>query len=102
MVKSVGCESKFKPLVSQASVDSKLAIQGSAAAVGGASLQLSGEDLILSATGVYIIIYGAAMKSAGQIYQADQLRNGEVVAVATRTFTVGVLDPVAYIGTAAP
>jgi hypothetical protein len=102
MVKSITAEAKFKPLVPQADIDTKLGLQGAASAMQGASLQASGESLVISATGVHITLYGAAAKSAGQLFQADALRTGELVAVATRTFAAGALNPVARIGTAAP
>jgi hypothetical protein len=79
-----------------------LGLQGAASALQGASLQASGTDLVIAATGVHITLYGAAAKSAGQLYQADALRNGELVAVATRTFAAGALNPLARIDVAAP
>ena len=103
MITGLGVTATFKPLgIAKAAIDAKLALQGAAGAALGASLNARGEDLAISGTGVYVVIRGAAAKSAQSLFGLQAQRNGDLVAVATRTFTNGVADPLAYVGTAAP
>lgn len=99
----VGVSATFRPLgIAQTDLDTKLALQGAAGAAQGSSLAARGNDLVITGTDVHVILRGAAAKSAAQEFGMGSLRNGEVAAVATRTFAAGVPVPLAYIGTVAP
>ena len=103
IITGLGVTATFRPLgVAKAAIDAKLALQGAAGAAIGASLNARGQDLIISGTGVYVAIRGAAAKSAQSVFGLTSQRNGDLVAVATRTFTNGVADPLALVATAAP
>ncbi len=102
MVTGVSCEAKFRPLVASAAAMAKLGAQGVSGALQGASLLSAGEDLVITGTGVHVTIYQAAATSAGTLYNATDLRTGDMVAVATRPLSGGVLSPVARISDEAP
>lgn len=85
--------------ISTAQLLSALAIQG-ATAVRGRSL--SGSDLNISATGVYVRLYGAALKGGPQQFSSKLDRIGELEWVATRTFSAGAPNDLFFVGTAAP
>jgi hypothetical protein len=71
----------------------------------GAQLRIQrerGTDLTITGTDVHVIVRGAAARSFGQEFGMGKLRNGELEAVATRTFNAGVALPLAYVGTEAP
>jgi len=91
---------KAQPMgISEADMLNKLLFQG-AGAVRGRSL--SGDDLNVSATGVYIRVYGAALKGGPQSFSSKEDRIGELEWLATRTFAAGVPNPLFFVGTAAP
>jgi hypothetical protein len=99
----INVSASFRPLnVTQAAIDTKLALQAVAGAAQGSSLAARGTDLVITGTDVHVIIRAAAAKSAAQEFGLASIRNGELQAVATRTFASGVPVPLAYVGTAAP
>lgn len=104
VIEGLGVTAKFKPIgPTQAEIDAKLALQGVAGAAQGSSLNARGEDLIISGASVYVIIRAAAAKSSGQEFDMSKLRNGELLAVATRSFDMAnAALPLAYVGTSAP
>lgn len=75
---------------------------GNTAALGASLAGVSGEVLNISATGVYVRIYKAALADAELGYGPARKRIGRCEWIATRTVTAGTLDPLFYIGTAAP
>lgn len=77
----------------------KLLLQDAGAARG---RSLSGDNLLISATGVAVQLYGAALKAAGQHFSSGQERMGELTWSSTRTFAAGAPNPLFYVGTAAP
>lgn len=78
---------------------SKLVLQNTGAIRG---RSLSGDNLNISGTGVYVRLYGAALKSAPQNFSVSEERIGHLEWFATRTFAAGVPNPLFFVGTAAP
>lgn len=77
----------------------KLLLQGNGAVAG---RSLSGDDLSISATGVYVRLYGAALKASSQHFSVGKERMGELSWVATRTFAAGAPNPLFFVGSASP
>jgi len=103
ILESISVTARFKPLgPSQTDIDAKLAMQGVAGAAQGASLNARGTDLVITGTDVHVILRAAAARTMGQEFGMGKLRNGEMGAVATRSFDAGAAVPLAYIGTSAP
>jgi hypothetical protein len=104
MVTGVDISATFKPMgVTQAQIDARLQLQGSANAAQGASLSARSAPLIISGRDVYVALYGVAASSAAQEFGMTKLRNGEVSVVATRSFDKNNSPlPLAYLGTEAP
>lgn len=76
-----------------------LTLQG-AGAVRGRSL--AGANLNISATGVYMRLYAAALVGGPAQWATKLDRIGELTWQATRTFTGGAPNPLFYIGSVAP
>lgn len=76
-----------------------LKLQGAGA---GRGRSLTGPDFDLTGTGVFARIYGAALRSAPQVFSAQNDRAGDFTWTGSRTFTAGVPGPVFFIGTGAP
>jgi hypothetical protein len=85
--------------IDESQLFTKLLLQD-AGAVRGRSL--SGDSLNLSATGVYVRLYGAALKTAAENFSSGLERMGQLEWFATRTFAAGVPNPLFFVGTAAP
>ena len=83
-------------------VEDMLAKQGINATALGSSVQANSDNLIISATGVYMAVYNAAVVENDIGYSNDRKTIGSAEWIATRTVTAGVADPLFYIGTAAP
>jgi hypothetical protein len=77
----------------------KMALQDTGAVRG---RSLSGDNLLVSGTGVFVQLYGAALKTSALNYSAAQDRVGQLEWAATRTFSAGVPNPLFYIGTTTP
>ncbi len=91
---------KAQPLgLSESQLMTKLLLQGTGAVRG---RDLAGDNLNLVGDGVYIRLYGAALKMSAQHFAADKERLGELTWAATRTFTAGSPNPLFFVGTAAP
>lgn len=91
---------KCQPMgITEADMLNKLLFQG-AGAVRGRSL--SGDDLNVSAAGVYVRVYGAALKGGPQSFSSKEDRIGELEWMATRTFVAGAPNPLFFVGTEAP
>lgn len=58
--------------------------------------------LNISATGIYVRVYNAAIVESGFGYGAERKRIGATEWQATRTVTAGAADPLFYVGTSAP
>jgi hypothetical protein len=103
ILEDIQVTARFRPLgVAQADIDAKMLLQGDAAATQGASLNAKGVDLVISGTGVWVKLTAAAAKNMGQEFGMGKLRNGEMLAVATRAFATGVAQPLAVVTTAEP
>ncbi len=83
-------------------VEDVLAKQGINATALGSSVQDNSDDLIVSATGVYVAVYNAAIVETDIGHGNDRKTIGSTDWIATRTVTLGVADPLFYISTAAP
>jgi hypothetical protein len=94
----------FAPVgISQSELDAKLAIQASDYAAQGARLASRGQDLIISGTGLYVMMRNAsARKAVIQGGQAGRFRHGDIEAVSSLTITDGAAVAQLYVGTAAP
>lgn len=67
----------------------------------GASIA-TGDPLNISATGVYVRLYRAAIAESGLMYGNQAKRLRETTWIATRGINSGTADPLFYVGTAAP
>lgn len=67
----------------------------------GASIATT-DHLNISATGVYIRLYNAALKAGAFAHGSQVKTNREFTWIATRSITAGAPDPLFYVGTAAP
>lgn len=76
-----------------------LYLQGSGAARG-RSLGATGINLDLTATGVFVRLYQAALRGGPQMFSSRTDRVGELTWVATRSFSSGIAFPLFYVGTA--
>ena len=78
-----------------------LKLQGSGAVLG-RSLQAASNDLIITGTGFYYALYNAGPTLMPELFSNKLRRMGEMELRATRTLTAGAMDPLFYIGDAAP
>lgn len=85
--------------ISEAELRARLMIQGGGASRG---RSLSGDNLNISGTNVYIRLYAAALVGGPMNYGSRSDRMGELEWRANRSFTSGVPNPLFYIGEAAP
>ncbi len=91
---------KLQPIgITLAQLLSKLKLQDTGAIRG---RSLSGSDLNISATGVYVRLYGAALIGGPQQFSSRLDRIGELEFRATRTFSTGTPNDLFFVGTAAP
>lgn len=67
----------------------------------GASIATA-NNLNISATGVYVRLYRAAIPDSGLVFGAQPKRIRETSWIATRGVTSGTADPLFFVGTAAP
>jgi hypothetical protein len=99
-LKSLAVTVKATPLgISESQLITKLLVQGAGASRG---RSLAGDDLVITGTGVYVAIRGAALTEGPQSFGSGTDRVGELTWKATRTFTGGAPNDLFYIGTAAP
>lgn len=68
----------------------------------GSSIAAQGANLNISASGVYVRLANASITDSDFRWGSQSKRAGETTWQATRTVTAGTLDPLYYIGTAAP
>lgn len=85
--------------ISETQLMDKLLLQGAGAKRG---RSLSGDSLNIVGDGVYIRLYGAALKGGSQHFSTSVDRIGELTWTATRTFQSGVPNPLFFVGTDAP
>lgn len=83
-------------------VEDMLSKQGINATALGSSLQAQSDDLIISGAGVHVEVRNAALVENDIGYGIDRKTIGSTDWIATRTVTLGVADPLFYIGTTAP
>jgi hypothetical protein len=76
-----------------------LKLQGAGATRG---RSLAGSDLNIQGTGVYVRLYAAALVGGPAQWSSKLDRVGELTWQATRTFTMGVANPLFFIGSSAP
>lgn len=68
----------------------------------GGSIAALAAALNISATGIYVRVYNAAMVDSGFVFGSQKKRIGATEWQATRTVTAGAADPLFYVGTSAP
>lgn len=85
--------------LNEADVLSKLLLQDTGAIRG---RSLSGDNLNISGTGVYVRLYGAGLRQAPQNFSSGLGRVAALQWFAGRTFTAGAPNPLFHVGTAAP
>lgn len=97
----VGANATARPIgIDENQILTKRLLQGATNARG-RSYGVS-DHLNLTASGVYIRLYGAALTRSGINYSSRELRPGELQWVAQRTFTGGAPNAMFFVGTAAP
>lgn len=80
-----------------------LDILSKVAGTGGLGVSIAtANHLNISATGVYVRLYNAALAESGLVFGNTAKRIGETEWIATRSITTGVADPLFAVGTAAP
>lgn len=85
--------------VDESALLTKLGLQAAGA---GRGRRLVGDNLNVSAAGVYIRLYGATLRSGPQQFSSQNDRIGDLNWAAARVFTAGVPSDLFYLGTAAP
>ena len=68
----------------------------------GVSMGGAGKPLVISGTGVYFALFGAAPSVGSVVFNAGENRVGELTLQAVRTYASGALQPIFAIDTAAP
>lgn len=92
----IAVRAKARPVgITEAQLLTALNIQGAGNARG---KSLSGADLVITPTTGVITVKGAALHMGGYEFGAATLRIGEVEWVATRTLSVGVVQPLMIVG----
>lgn len=71
-------------------------------ALRGASRSERGSDLIITGTGVYVLLSQASLIAPTEAYDSSSRRIGAAEWRSSRTITAGVADPLFYVGTSAP
>jgi hypothetical protein len=98
--RSLAVSAKAMPAgVSQSDVLTAMEIQGANSVQG---KRITGTDLIVTGDGLYFIMYGAGIKTGGLVFSAEKQRVPELEWLASRSVVGGVINPLFYIGTAAP
>jgi hypothetical protein len=94
----------FTPMgIAQADLDAKLAMQNSASAARGARMADLATDLIISGTGVYVLMRKAFMRKLPMQSGTDgKGRHGEIEAVSTLGITTGAAEAMLFLGTEEP
>jgi hypothetical protein len=88
--------------VDEATALAAAAVQGPSA-VRGTRLSAGAHNLDIFGEGVFFRLYGAGLSKAGQVYSSSLQRVPDLEWVASRSIGVGgVLNPLFFIGTAAP
>ena len=96
----LGVTVKAQPLgISEEQMLEKLLLQGTGAVRG---RSLSGDDLIIQGTSVYVRINKASLRNSVQHFAANLERIGELTWSANRKFVSGVAQPLFFVGTTAP
>lgn len=95
--------SSFTPLgIAQADIDTKLALQGSASAVRGASMSGIAEDFIITGAGVYVKQRGGFLQKSSMKAARDANRHGTHEIISTASFTTGAQNAGLIVATADP
>ena len=93
---------KFRPVgLSAADYLALFPLQGTGV-VRGASMGGAGKPLVISGTGVYFALNGAAPADGSLAFNTGENRAGEITLQAVRTYASSALQPIFAIGTAAP
>lgn len=94
-------EAKFRPVGMSASTYLALFKQQGSGVIRGASLGTS-NALVISGTGVYFALNGAAVREGGLKFAAGENRAGEITLQAVRRYASSALQPLFAIANAAP
>lgn len=93
---------KFRPVgMSAADYLALFPMQGTGV-VRGVSMGGAGKPLVISGTGVYFALNGAAPADGSVVFNAGENRVGELTLQAVRTYASSALKPIFALGTAAP
>ena len=94
----------FTPLaLAQSAIDAKLGLQNSAAAIRGARVaETLGADFILSASGVYVAVKNAVLRSSSMQSAVGRQRHGKLEAVASLALSAGAPVAQMTVDTEAP
>lgn len=99
-ITSRGAEVRARPRgVTEADVRAKMLLQGTGA---GRGRSITGDNLNISATGLYLRLYAASLSAGPENYDRAEDRIGELVWRANQHVTGGVADPLFYLGTVSP
>lgn len=94
----------FDPMgIAQSDLDAKLKMQNDASAARGARLSANATDLLITGTGVYVLMRSAfARKLPMQSGTSGKARHGTMEAVSTLAVTTGAAVAQLFVGTEAP
>lgn len=102
-IDSMAVSARFTPKgIGHEQLMAKMNLQGASGARGRSVGGATPDNLNISATGVYIRMYGASLLGGPAEYSAKGDRLGELNFFAKRTFATGVANPLFFVGTAAP
>lgn len=97
-----GVTATFTPVgISEAQYNALIGVQGTGV-VRGASIGGGANTLIVSGTGVHFRLYGAVPVDGGLRFDANANRCAPITLRAVRQYAAGAMQPLYYIGTAAP
>lgn len=88
--------------LSEANMLTLMKLQGTGVQRGASLGAMNSNDLVITGTGVYAAIYGAAPKQGPMRFGRTVLRSGQVGFVATRRYDDGALEPLYLLADAAP
>ncbi|MFH0878553.1 MAG: hypothetical protein V2A34_02460 [Lentisphaerota bacterium] len=102
-VDDVSVSAKLTPVgVSETQLVDLLKGQGTGAVRGASLATINSNALNISGTGVYVRIYAAVPKETPMAFERAKNRAGSITFEGVRTVATGVLQPLFYVGAAAP
>lgn len=87
------------PDVSESAILAALNLQGGTV---GRGVDITGEDFVISGTGVHVTIYNAGLRNGPLRFNPNDPRAGQLEWASIRGITAGVADAIFRVGTAAP